>query len=243
MLRPSLLALFAHPDDEAFSCGGTLAAATSRRIDVTVVCATRGEGGWAHDASPETDLAIRRSDELARSCRALGAKPPCFLDFADGKLVARREALGERLGRLLRDSKPGAVITMGPDGAYGHLDHVVCSEVLAERVVEIVDPPTVLHTVFPSGLFDTVRRRLVRIDVPLAASNGPAPSADYVVDIRAFERQKLASIAAHRSQLRDGDPRSFLIPGIVDRLLAEELFRHASGPELRGPLAELFVAR
>lgn len=243
MSRPSLLAFFAHPDDEAFSCGGTLAAATSRRIRVTVVCATRGERGRARDGSWPTDFAVLRTDELARSCQALGAEPPCFLDLADGELAAHLDALRSRLGRILRETHADAVITMGPDGAYGHGDHVVCSEVLTEVAATAADPPTVLHTVFPPGLFDLLRRRLRRARVPLATRAGPGLPADYAVDIRRFERHKLASVAAHRSQLEAGDPRSFLMPGIVDRLLAEELFRHAGGPELRGPLARLFTRR
>lgn len=239
----SLLAFFAHPDDEAFSCGGTLAAATSRRIEVTVVCATRGERGRDRDGSSQVDLATRRTDELARSCQVLGAKPPRFLDLADAELATHRGTLGTRLGRLLRVAEPDAVITMGPDGAYGHLDHVVCSEVLAEEVAAASDPPTVMHTVFPPGLFEPLRRRLGRAQVPLAPPAVPGLPADYAVDIRPFERLKLASIAAHRSQLRAGDPRSFLMPGTVDRLLAEELFRHAGGPDLSGPLARLFARR
>ena len=103
MPRPSLLAFFAHPDDEAFSCGGTLAAAASRQIDVTVACATRGEGGTARDDPTSTDLAERRTDELTRSCVALGVEPPLFLDLPDGGLASCRDELGTRLERLLED--------------------------------------------------------------------------------------------------------------------------------------------
>ena len=75
--------------------------------------------------------------------------------------------------------------------------------------------------------------------MPLASVPLDVPAADYRVDIRAFADRKLASIAAHRSQLVDGDPRSFLVPGIVDRLLEKELFRHDAGPLSGGALATI----
>jgi len=241
MSRPTLLAFFAHPDDEAFSCSGTLALAASRQIDVIVACATRGERGQARDGQAG-DLASRRSDELARSCQVLGARAPRFLDLPDGELAAHRDTLEARLADLLQAIRPDAAITMGPDGAYGHLDHAVCAEVLAEAAGRAAAAATLLQVVFPPGLFDDLRRRLERAAVVPLSPHTATPSADYRVDIRSAEQRKLASIGAHRSQLSGGDPRSFLVPGLVDRLLAEECFHHAGGPRLEGPLADLFGA-
>ena len=76
----------------------------------------------------------------------------------------------------------------------------------------------------------------------LAPTAGPVRPADYRVDTSAFREQKLASIAAHRTQLLDDDPRSFLLPGLIERLLDEERFHHASGPPLGEPFAGLFGA-
>ena len=232
----SLVAFFAHPDDEAFSCAGTLAAAADRSIEIAVVCATRGEAGRARDGFAG-DLAERRSAELAASCAAIGAPEPIHLDLPDGRLEEHRSALVERLAPHLRDVE--AVITFGPDGVYGHRDHIACTEALAEAD----SGATILHTVFPEGLFTELRRRLRRFPVPLVPPTDDDRRVDYVVDIGPFESRKLASIAAHRSQLGDGDPRSFLIPGLVEPLLREESYRHASGSELTGTLAELFGRR
>lgn len=239
---PSLVAFFAHPDDEAFGCGGTLAAAAGRGMEVTVVCATRGEAGQALDGTPRGGLAERRSDELHRSCAALGVGPPRILDLPDGGLAENRGPLRARLGDALREIAPAAAITMGPDGAYGHLDHVVCSEILGEWTAARAEPPTVLHVVFPPGLFEPLRRRLQGSSVPLLSTLPSPQPADYEVDVRSVERRKLAAIAAHRSQLASDDPRGFLTPGLVDRLLAEERFRHAAGPRPGGILGELLVA-
>ena len=88
--------------------------------------------------------------------------------------------------------------------------------------------------------------RLIDLMVPPTAdnhtwarhANAPA-TVDYRVDTRPFRDKKLAAIAAHRSQLVDEDPRSFLLPGLVEPLLDEECFAHASGPALTAPLSAL----
>ncbi len=236
---PTLLAFFAHPDDEAFSCAGTLAAAASAGIDVGLICATRGEGGRDRDSGATGDVLARvRERELHASCAALGIRPPIVLGLPDGGLEEGVEALGSALAAELERLNPAAVITLGYDGAYGHRDHLACTRAL-EAVATSRDL-TVLHVVFPADLFTELRRRLSGAPVPLAPPpETPAP-VDYRVGTRAFRRQKLSAIAAHRSQLLDADPMSFLLPGLVEPLLDEECFAHASGPALDEPLSDLF---
>ncbi len=68
--RASLLAVFAHPDDEIFH-GGVLAHMAERGVRVTLACATNGEAGKAHPSiGTVTDLAALRVEELARFLRA-----------------------------------------------------------------------------------------------------------------------------------------------------------------------------
>lgn len=234
MAGGKLLAFFAHPDDEAFACAGTLAAAVDRGLGVELICATRGESGRARDGVAG-DLAARRSAELAASCEAIGCAAPLQLALPDGALDASLDELTRRLDVELDALRPDAVITFGTDGAYGHRDHIACTEALARLDLS----SAILHVVFPDGLLDELRRVLKRSRVPLTETSKPA-EADYVVDIRGHAERKLAALAAHRSQLDAGDPHSFLMPGIVDRLLVEERFAHAGGPPLAGAVAELF---
>jgi N-acetyl-1-D-myo-inositol-2-amino-2-deoxy-alpha-D-glucopyranoside deacetylase len=241
MVRPSLLAFFAHPDDEALTCGGTLAAAASLGIETLVVCATRGEGGLGLDGMTGSALAEVRTAELERSCEILGAGPPRFLDLPDGALGQHRDALAAAIAKVLHEVAPSVAITMGQDGAYGHPDHVACSEALDSAAEGIDDPPTVLHAVFPEGVFQALRRRLARTPVALMPAVEVLP-ADRRVDTRRFDATKLDAIRAHASQLRGVDPRDFLVSGLVDRLLGEERYRHVSGPALRGALARLIEA-
>jgi LmbE family N-acetylglucosaminyl deacetylase len=76
---PSLLAVIAHPGDEVFNFGATLAHYASSGAFVNIACATRGEGGRAQG----TELGAKREVELRRSCAALGVAEPIFLGFCD----------------------------------------------------------------------------------------------------------------------------------------------------------------
>ena len=84
-----LLAIFAHPDDEVFSCGGTLARYADEGHQVSLICATRGEEGEIvhpdidsnrYPKGPERGLL--RVAELEATCKALGIAPPIFLQVS-----------------------------------------------------------------------------------------------------------------------------------------------------------------
>ncbi|NLE75631.1 MAG: PIG-L family deacetylase, partial [Chloroflexi bacterium] len=80
-----LLAVFAHPDDETFLCGGTLALLARRGAPVQVLTATRGQAGSCGEpplCHPEA-LGALREGELRCACAALGCAPPLLLDYAD----------------------------------------------------------------------------------------------------------------------------------------------------------------
>ena len=127
MNRLSLLAVVAHPDDEAYSIGSTLTCYAAEGCDVHLVTATRGEAGEISDsalASP-ANLPMVREQELRCACQVYGIHPPLFLDYVDGQLpiVNQGQAVG-KLVRIIREQKPQVLISYGPDGIYGHYDHI-----------------------------------------------------------------------------------------------------------------------
>ena len=88
--RASLLAVFAHPDDEIFH-GSMLARLSEQGVRVTLACATNGEAGKPHaSVGAVDDLGALRVEELKLSCERLGIEPPVLLGFHDS-------ACGERL--------------------------------------------------------------------------------------------------------------------------------------------------
>ncbi len=128
--RYSLLAVFAHPDDESIACGGLLASCADAGVQVSVCCATGGELGSTAGmpASPvpgPADVRRARVEELRNATRILGVTTVVVLDYEDGMLPWIE---AERLEADIRDTivrlRPDVVVTFGDDGLYGHPDHI-----------------------------------------------------------------------------------------------------------------------
>jgi LmbE family N-acetylglucosaminyl deacetylase len=139
--QAKILCVTAHPDDEVFCAGGTLAKYAAAGTEVMVVSATRGEAGQIRDgrAATRRTLGAIRERELRASCALLGVRHARCLDYADGTLrdVAPR-ALAAEVERLLQAFRPDVVITFGPDGAYGHPDHVAVSRATTDAFLRAV---------------------------------------------------------------------------------------------------------
>jgi LmbE family N-acetylglucosaminyl deacetylase len=145
--RPSLLAVLAHPDDESLGVGGTLAKYAAEGVDVFLITATRGEGGRfrGHRCGDERHpgplaLGNIRKAELRAAAAELGVREVSLLDYRDQHLdCARpREAIG-RIATHLRALRPDVVVTFGPDGAYGHPDHIAISQFTTAAIVAAAD--------------------------------------------------------------------------------------------------------
>lgn len=126
-----LLCVFAHPDDEVFCAGGSIAKYSAEGYTVKVVSATKGDAGQIRDAKIATrrTLGNVRAKELQQSCHHLGAHEAVCLDYGDGTLKSLDiQVLVADVVRIIREFQPEVVITFGPDGAYGHPDHIVIGE-------------------------------------------------------------------------------------------------------------------
>jgi len=204
-----------HPDDEAYAFAGTMAALTEADWRVRVVCLTRGEGG-VDRRGPNADLAATRVSELKASFAIVGAQVE-VLDLPDGR-VSESDL---DLTPWARDAS--IVLTLGDDGVYGHPDHLACTRLVGAATFEA----PLLHAAFPRGHFAPVHRALSRF-MPLERSAEQLGTTRehvfHVADVRRYRALKRASIGAHRSQLRDGEARSFLRRGLIDGLLDEEWF-------------------
>ncbi len=140
-----LMAVLAHPDDESLGCGGTLARYANEGVETFLVTATRGENGRlgaSRSSSPE-QLGKIREAELLAAARALAISEVRFLDYTDGALDGAdpAEAAG-KIAEHIRRVRPQVVLTFGPDGAYGHPDHIAISQLTAAAVV---------HAAYPDG--------------------------------------------------------------------------------------------
>jgi N-acetyl-1-D-myo-inositol-2-amino-2-deoxy-alpha-D-glucopyranoside deacetylase len=133
------MAIYAHPDDETFGVGGTMAHYAGRGVPVTMICATRGEVGEiaaGSDATPET-LGAYREQELRDAMAILGVSDVRFLEFRDSGMAGTPENADPRalhnanpndvvlpLVAAIRERQPEVICTWDASGGYGHLDHV-----------------------------------------------------------------------------------------------------------------------
>jgi LmbE family N-acetylglucosaminyl deacetylase len=139
-----LMCVLAHPDDESLGTGGTLAKYAAEGIETYLVTATRGERGRYLDGKDHPGLEAMgriRETELRAAARELGIRDLWFLDYVDGDLD--RADPGEAVGRIvnhLRRVRPHVVITFGPEGGYGHPDHIAICQFTTAAAVDAADP-------------------------------------------------------------------------------------------------------
>lgn len=139
-----MMAVLAHPDDESLGMGGTFARYSREGVETHLVTATRGEHGRLGDSrasSPEL-LGAMREAELRAAAIVLSLSDVQVLGYPDGGLdrVDPSEAAG-RIAAHIRRIRPHVVVTFGPEGAYGHPDHIAISQLTTAAIVEAAHPP------------------------------------------------------------------------------------------------------
>lgn len=159
-----LLAIFAHPDDETFGAGGTMALAAAAGVPAWIVCATDGDLG-GEEGARELDPELRRG-ELRCAMAALGVGEPIFLGYGDSGMegwarpdgclaLADAEEVVGRLVEIIRALRPATIVTFDPGGIYGHPDHVAisarASEAFRRAAAEPGGPTTLYHQAIARG--------------------------------------------------------------------------------------------
>jgi mycothiol S-conjugate amidase len=191
----TILAVLAHPDDETFGLGGTLALYARKGYDTYYVCATRGEAGTldAEYLDGFKDTAELRTNELMRAAKILGLKEVFFLDYRDSGMPGTEEnkhpdaqinhSIDEVAGKVvkyIRELKPDVVITFDPIGGYKHPDHIHIHKatVLAfEKANDASFHPEAGSPYKPRALyFQVFPRRILRWTVRLMPLFGKDPT-------------------------------------------------------------------
>jgi N-acetyl-1-D-myo-inositol-2-amino-2-deoxy-alpha-D-glucopyranoside deacetylase len=220
----TLLAIYAHPDDEAFGTGGTLARYAAAGVNVHLICTTRGESGKITDPDidPGVDVGALREEELRDACRALGIHDPIFLGFHDSGRHERtrhddpqalmnvdefeiEEALLPWVIRL----QPRVMLTFDPHGAYGHIDHLRTQRAATAAFWSagnvVAEPPRRLY--FNAMPLERMRELQARRRGGPMAGLDPAryavseDSFAAVLDVGPWLEAKERAIRSHRSQV------------------------------------------
>lgn len=134
----SILSIWAHPDDESYSCAGIMCAARANGQPVVCITATKGEAGVQDETRwPADQLGDIRAEEMVNALQILGVTQHHWLGYQDGHVsdVPEHEAI-ERLKALIRLYQPDTILTFGPEGMTGHLDHRAISSLVTQAAIE-----------------------------------------------------------------------------------------------------------
>ena len=228
MVGSKLLAVFAHPDDETFRCGGTLALLAQQGVQVHVLTFTRGQAGSCGQPPVCTreNLGAVRTAELQCSCWALGLEPPVVLDYEDGALGGISQVEGAaQIFAIIQTVRPQVLLTWPLHGLSGHPDHVAVSQwALAafEHAKEAgnVHISALYHLVVPDSIARELGMKQLR--------TLPDEDVTLTVDVECVWEQKMAAIDCHRTQA--GESPILCAPlERQKRFLGKEHFRRAIG--------------
>ena len=252
MARPSTVAVLCpHPDDEAIFCGGTIRALGELGHRVVVVAATSGD---AADGAPSPALRETRRQELRAAADILGASAVHHLGYVDSGIgpepdaesfacVPVESAAGQ-LAAILEAERVDAVVADGPEGIYGHPDHVHAHRVAA-RAAEIAGVPTRYEMTVDREHLHFVETHVVHeaLESVMAMWKGhprryghATVEIDLVVDVRQHLVAKRAAFAAHGSQLPDHSSPMQLDDESFAAVYGLEWFNRTGPP---GPIDEL----
>ncbi|MFN8491536.1 MAG: PIG-L family deacetylase [Caldilineaceae bacterium] len=240
--QPKLMGIFAHPDDETLGAGGVFAKYGAEGVETYLVMATRGERGWQGEptANPGLEaLGAFREQELRSAAALLGIRQIDFLNYIDGDLDQAQPAeIIAKLVGYIRRVRPQVVITFGPDGSYGHPDHIAISQFTTAAIMQAANPA---YSVADGCAPHQVAKLYYMVDSVCLAQTlhslgvNPAIRVDGYerrliaweewaittwVDTSAHWRTVLAAVACHRSQL----------PNLEEmKLLPDDTQRHLWG--------------
>lgn len=212
----TVLAVWAHPDDESFGPAGLLRAWHERGLRLVVVTATHGEGGGLGDPPLATreELARVRAEELKAACAIIGVDRLELWSYSDGGLQAIDPVeLRERVLAVLDEEAPALVLTFGPDGIYGHPDHMTISAAATQAFAQYV----ARHPGETSPRLYYMTTSPEQIEQPIANDagdpNAPRPlPPTALIDTSAYTSVKLAALKAHATQHQDWE-RLLELPG------------------------------
>jgi LmbE family N-acetylglucosaminyl deacetylase len=230
-----VLAVFAHPDDEGFGSGGTLAMLAVQGARITLVCATNGDVGEISDpglATPAT-LAQVRQEELRQAMTITGVGDVRFLNYRDSGMAgtadnqhpnslhqAPGDKVVEQLTDIIREVRPDLMMTHDPSGGYGHPDHkAVCRhtttawEASASNDGGGPGQAALYYASFPRSAFRRMWQEMLDLGIspPFASLDieslgTPDEEVTTVVDVTARVDTKIASLNCHRTQLDPNGP-------------------------------------
>ena len=197
-MRKTAFVILAHPDDESFGPGGTIAL-LAQTHDIYLFCATKGEAGEDYSEKNKLTLPEKRAQELREASSILGVKEVIFLGYQDGHLSnSVYHEIANKITPYIIKLQPDRIITYEPRGISGHLDHIAMSMISSFLYVKN-DCIKELHYL----CLDESQRRTGNNYFIYFPPGYPNSQISKRVDISSVLDKKIAAIKKHVTQIKD----------------------------------------
>jgi LmbE family N-acetylglucosaminyl deacetylase len=226
IIGKNILILTAHPDDEAFTAGGTIHANTEAGGTTTLLCASLGGRGKAHldRELTEEELKQVRFEELHRATGCLGMHAVHVFDFPDGDIKAHTEAIYTQWKPLVTSIKPDLIVSFGPDGYTGHADHIAVGHIAKQLADECSIPRYTFS--LPTGELEHAFKECLQ----KKQSHGVYEVHNHIhtedsLCIHVQPERKLEALKHHASQFGGLDPYRVFPQELAEHFLSHEYFK------------------
>ena len=217
----TVLFVFAHPDDETFTCGGSIARyADQGDFNLILYCATRGEAGKTAGICRPEELGNVRAEELKRAGEILGLDNIILRDHGDGRLKELpEELLSGEIGSVIETAKPEVIITFPPHGISGHPDHQVIQRATLQAVLESDRRGCIslYYVAIPNSVARRIQRPIYPTDDDMITT---------VIDVTPYRQRIAEALRQHKTQ-KASIERVFpgVLDGNLDQLRRKEYFQ------------------
>lgn len=201
---------FAHPDDETFSSGGTIAKLAGAGVEVKLICATKGEVGSVGNPPITTleKLGETREQELRKAAKILGIARIYFLGFTDGTLhKISRLKIEKAVLQILEQEKPDVVITFNKTGGSNHPDHKAIGKATTDAFIKymVVSKKHVklYHNAMPKSFIKMFEEKGLSYNAFGKVKGVSDQEITTRVDIKDFFDIKIKALKCHKTQHQD----------------------------------------
>jgi LmbE family N-acetylglucosaminyl deacetylase len=202
--------VFAHPDDETFSSGGTIAKLTRNKHNVILATATKGEAGEPGNPPITTRDKVGevREQELRRAAKILGVSKIHFLGLIDGTLrYIKNERLEDKVLKILEEEKPDVVITFDKGGGSNHPDHKAVSRATTKAFKEYKGLTKkyvkLYHTAMPRSFVKEFEKKGLGYSAFGKVKGVKDNEITTIIDIKDTLKTKIKALKEHKTQHQD----------------------------------------
>ncbi|MBI5151607.1 MAG: PIG-L family deacetylase [Candidatus Pacebacteria bacterium] len=185
-----VVCFFAHPDDETFGPGASLALWAQRGVEIHVVCATKGEGGG--------DGRVR-TKELRIAAKLLGVTSVEFLRYNDGKISNDQlQKLEKDFLRFIKKYKPDAVLTYDLNGISGHMDHIAIASSTTQAFRKNTIPQALYYFVSKKYFTDQITEYFIYFP-----DGKERHEVNLIIDTSSVWELRVKAMYCHKTQMKD----------------------------------------